>query len=413
MRVDTMRRVDRWLGMPLCFLLSLIYFFINRFKSTQNKTAKNILFIELSEMGSAILADPAMRKAKQQSKGELFFVIFAKNASSLNLLQTVKQENIFSIRADNLFSLAWDSLRFLGWTRRCAIDTVIDLELFSRFTALLTALSGASNRIGFHNFHGEGLYRGNFLTRKVNYNPHIHIAKNFVALINALFSHINEGIYSKTSIEDKEITLSKATCSTTEKKHIQAKIKAFYPDYKNQAIMLVNPNASDLLPQRRWGMNNFADLINCVLDHYPNILVLVIGSKAEQQEAESLCQQINSPRAINFAGQTSFSDLIPLYYTAELMVSNDSGPSHFAAVTPLRTFVLFGPETPKLYQPLGNCTPIYAGLACSPCVSAINHRKTPCQDNKCLQVITTKVVFTQIKPFLDSQLSCPIKSRNL
>ena len=60
-------------------------------------------------------------------------------------------------------------------------------------------------------------------------------------------------------------------------------------------------------------------------------------------------------------------------------------PGHFAAITDMPTFVIFGPETPALYGSLGKTTPIYAGLACSPCVSASNHRKTACMDNVCLR----------------------------
>ncbi|HFQ88757.1 MAG TPA: hypothetical protein ENK27_01660, partial [Desulfobulbus sp.] len=40
------------------------------------------------------------------------------------------------------------------------------------------------------------------------------------------------------------------------------------------------------------------------------------------------------------------------------------------------------------------------GLACSPCVSAANHRKTPCTDNRCLQAITVDQVFAAIRPVL-------------
>ena len=83
------------------------------------------------------------------------------------------------------------------------------------------------------------------------------------------------------------------------------------------------------------------------------------------------------------------------------MVTNDSGPGHFAAVTDMHTFVIFGPETPALYGSLGKTTPIYAGLACSPCVSAANHRKTACRDNVCLQVIKPQQVFMAIEPFLE------------
>ncbi|HKK01533.1 MAG TPA: hypothetical protein VJ955_05150, partial [Desulfuromonadales bacterium] len=64
-------------------------------------------------------------------------------------------------------------------------------------------------------------------------------------------------------------------------------------------------------------------------------------------------------------------------------------------------FVVFGPETPALYGALGRTTPIYAGLACSPCVSAANHRKTPCRNNVCLQVITPEQVFDTIASLLE------------
>ncbi len=94
-------------------------------------------------------------------------------------------------------------------------------------------------------------------------------------------------------------------------------------------------------------------------------------------------------------------DLPALYSVSLFMLSNDSGPPHFASVTDMPTFVFFGPETPKLYSPLGNATPIYAGLACSPCVSASNHRKTACTDNVCLQVITPEQVFGTLQPVLD------------
>jgi hypothetical protein len=59
--------------------------------------------------------------------------------------------------------------------------------------------------------------------------------------------------------------------------------------------------------------------------------------------------------------------------------------------------VLFGPETPKLYQPLGTSQTIYAGLACSPCVSAHNHRKTACTDNVCMRAISVEQVYAALE----------------
>jgi ADP-heptose:LPS heptosyltransferase len=78
------------------------------------------------------------------------------------------------------------------------------------------------------------------------------------------------------------------------------------------------------------------------------------------------------------------------------MVTKDSGLAHFAAMAGLPTIVLFGPETPKLYQPLGCSGAIYAGLACSPCVIAHTHRKTARTDNVRMQAITVDEVYAEV-----------------
>jgi len=400
MNVDLMRKVDYYAGVPLCFLATFIVKLSNIFSHTGKP--KRVLLVELSEMGSAIIVDPAMQKLKNVAGAELFFVIFDKNKPSLQLLNSVEDQNIFTIRETGIIPLALDTLKFFWWCRQRKIDSVIDLELFSRYSALLTGLSGANNRVGFHAFHNEGLYRGAMLTHKVSYNPHQHIVRSFIALVNALLSDKPEVPYSKTLISDEEIKLRQVTVSADQKSAMLAKIREDYPGFNAalQQVVLINPNASELLPQRRWMKDRYAELMRRILAHSSTAVVVITGAPAERDEAEVLREQVGSERCVNFAGRVKFTELPALYSVSQLMVTNDSGPGHFSSVTPLKTFVLFGPETPALYGSLGNSTPIYAGLACSPCVSASNHRKTACTDNVCLQVITVDRVFDTIQSSL-------------
>ena len=402
--VNTMRAIDHWVGVPLCAIASPVVALIDSIKNVFSRgpqTPKRLLFIELSEMGSAILVDPAMRNA--QARGaELFFLIFKSNRASLTLLNTVKPENIFTIDSSSLGGLIKDTLRFLWIARWKRIDTVIDLELFSRFTALLTGLCGARRRVGYHIFHGEGLWRGFMLTRKVHYNPHIHITKNFLSLIHAAFAKEIEVPFSKIHIADSEVKLEQAVIHPEALEKVRARIEKkakeaniSYEHGKNRLI-LINPNASDLLPQRRWAQQRFSELIQAVHQHYPEDLILITGSPAEFVYVDKVRAVANVKNALNFAGQVSFAELPPLYTLSDVMVTNDSGPGHFSAVTPLRTVVLFGPETPALYGSVGNSIAITANLACSPCVSAANHRKTPCQDNVCMQAITVDQVLEKV-----------------
>jgi ADP-heptose:LPS heptosyltransferase len=399
MRIETMRKIDYGAGIPLSFLFSIINFFTPLRRLAESKP-RNILFIELSEMGSAVLVDPALQLARKKHGARLHFVIFKRNKISLDILKTIPDKDIFVIRDTSLLSIVVDAFRFMLWCQKKKIEATVDLELFSRATALLSFLSRCSVKAGFHNFHGEGLYRGHFLTHAVAYNPHIHIAKNFVALVESLYSERTLPLL-KREIPDADIRIEKASVSNDALERVRSVIQRLSPTWTSaQPIVLVNPNASEFLPQRKWPLEKYTALIRLILSRHPGHLVLLTGSPAEREEIATVVQAVQKPSCINFAGEVPFLDLIPLYTLSKVLLTNDSGPGHFSSVTAIKSFVFFGPETPLLYGSLGNSTPIYANYACSPCVSAYNHRKTPCQDNQCLKVIEPEAVYQMIQASL-------------
>jgi ADP-heptose:LPS heptosyltransferase len=401
MNVNTMRRIDRLAGIPLCAVATVLVRVRDWLRARSPRKARRILFVELSEMGTTLLAEPAMRKAREHLSAELFFVIFARNVGSLKLLGTFPATNVFTISDTSIFSIARDTLTFLKWSRQKRIDTVVDLELFSRFTALLCGLCGADRRIGFYRFHCEGLYRGEMLTHRVAYNPHIHIAKNFISLVDALLAPAPTVPYSKTLIGDDQIRVEIASAGAEARARMLVRIRELAPfDPALHRLVLINTNAtSKVLPHRRWMDDRFAQLIQRILAAHDDVVVLITGPPEEREDAERLAA-VNAPRSISFAGHCALAELPALYAHAVLMVTTDSGPAHFSAAAGLPTIVLFGPETPKLYQPLGNARPIYAGLACSPCVSAHNHRKTACTDNVCMRAINVDEVYAAVNEVL-------------
>ena len=87
---------------------------------------------------------------------------------------------------------------------------------------------------------------------------------------------------------------------------------------------------------------------------------------------------------------------------AALLVTNDGGPAHFASMLTTPSIVLFGPESPQLYAPLAsNTICIYRQLACSPCLTAYNHRNSSCDgDNQCLKRITVDEVLNKARTIL-------------
>lgn len=397
MKIETMRKIDYAVGIPLSFVLSALRFLFPARRLLGHKP-KKMLFIELSEMGSALLADPAMQRAQTKHAAEIFFVIFKRNKASLDFLKSVPESNIFTIEDTSLFNIIRDSIRLFFFCEKHKIDATVDLELFSRATALLTFLTRSPIRVGFDNYHGEGLYRGRFLNRNVSYNAHIHIAKNFIALVDAAFVMEPQVPYLKQAISDDEIRIRQVKVSETSLKNVSDKIRKLYPAFKEgQKIFLVNPNASEFLPQRKWPLQHYAELIKIVLQKHPDLLILMTGAPTESAEIQTIEDAVQSDRCYNFAGQVAFHELTTLYTLSKVLITNDSGPGHFSSVTPIKSFVFFGPETPLLYGSLGNSTPLYAHYACSPCVSAYNHRKTPCTDNQCLKTLTPEWVYKRIQ----------------
>ncbi len=230
----------------------------------------------------------------------------------------------------------------------------------------------------------------------------MHIAKNFISLVNSLILEKAQVPYSKTRIKDEEITLTKIDPSDESKGKVLERVKKEYPVYdegKNH-IVLINPNVGDILPQRKWPLYRFSGVIKKILEHDNETVVLVTGSDDDRDEMRRLVDMLGNERCINFTGKVKIRELPALYSLSSFMLTNDSGPAHFSAITDMPSFVIFGPETPELYGSLGNSTPIYARLACSPCVTAANHRKTPCKDNQCLKVISEEEVFDIIKKHL-------------
>ncbi|KIL97377.1 ADP-heptose--lipooligosaccharide heptosyltransferase II [Paramagnetospirillum magnetotacticum MS-1] len=398
-----MRQIDFWAGVPLAFLMTLYWRIRCFFSPPAPSSAKNILFIELSEMGSAVIADAALKRAGALfPEAKVYFLIFAKNRPSLDIMGTIARENMLTIRADSLFTLAIDTIRMIGKMRSLDLMAAIDLEMFSRFSALLTFLSGAPKRVGFHRFHTEGLYRGELLTHRVPYNPHQHVAKCFMALVHALTEPEGTTPHGKVLVTDEEIRLAPVIPTPDVLEAFKARLFEAYPVLRRvDRWVIFNPNASELMPLRRWPYDRYMEVARRLLAEDESLAVIITGVASEKAEAQTLVEATGSDRAVNLAGFTRMEDLIPLYALSKAMVTNDSGPAHFAAPVGLPTLVLFGPETPALYGALNDKAEfLTARLACSPCVSAMNHRSTACTDPACMRAITVEQVHATMRRLL-------------
>ena len=187
MNIKFQRAVDRYLGVPICGLLSLLDHF--RGKPAVTSPPRRILVILLSEMGSLVLAHPMFARLKQQyPDAEIHALLFAKNREVLDLLGVIPRDNVLTLDDGSLSGLINDSLGAIRKLRSLRIDAVIDCELFARISSIFSFLTGAPLRVGFHRHTQEGLYRGSFINRPVMYNPYRHLSHQFLTMVSAIES---------------------------------------------------------------------------------------------------------------------------------------------------------------------------------------------------------------------------------
>lgn len=399
MNIDFQRRVDRLVGTFICGILSLFY--IRRKDVSINKRPQKILVILLSEMGSLVLAWPMFDQIKKRyPKASTYVLLFEQNKEILEILNVVPQKNLLTINNSSMKQFLKDSIRVVMKMRHIGIDTVLDCELFSRISSIYSLLSGAKMRAGFHPHTQEGLFRGNFINRPVLYNPYQHISHQFITLLQALESHSVPKVKHQVTIDS--LRVPPIEIGQDEIMGLQKQFKNDFPHVTGKKLVLLYPSGG-LLPIRAWPLHYFCQLAEDIIRN--GYIVGIIGMESDKKLARAIISRCQSSNCIDLSGYTkSVRELMIMFHFASLLITNDGGPGHFAAMTPIPAIIFYGPETPILYGTLDDkAVNFYVFLSCSPCLTAYNHRNSPCDgDNVCLKNIPPEEVLAKSYEILKS-----------
>lgn len=399
MESGTMRFLDRWVGIFLCFVLSLfekIRTFFSQRKMEKHQPNR-ILFVKLIEQGAMVLSSPALEKAMQWVGRENVYVCaFNKNSFVLPILGVLPKENIIEIDTTHFYTMVCDVIKYIWRCQRLRIDTAIDCEFFSRGSAIITFLSGAKARVGMHSFLNDAPYRGDLMTHKVSYNPYIHTTYIYLLMVEALKEVPKEIPLLKIPFVHEKLVIPRYIPDVERKEKWEQVLKIDLTQEKSPRVIFT-PNTHDLLRVRKWNIENYIELSKRLIKQFPGITFVLTGLSEEKEELEQFGKEVGENYFINLAGDTDFEDLLTLYTLCDVLVTNDSGPAHFATTSNIDIVVLFGPETPVLFSPIGEHVHIlYANLACSPCLNAYNYRFSFCKDNICLKSISVDRVLEEV-----------------
>ncbi len=390
MKFSFMRFADKYIGKIIIMMLVIHNFFIKKIlfkKKNVPKKTDHILIIKFFGIGSIVNSIPMIQRLrKEYPSAKILYLTFTSNKSIINISNIA--DEVIAIDQDSFLSFFLGNLRVLYFFLFNKIDIAIDLEFFSKYSMLMSYLSGAVSRVGFFSSFN---IRTDLLTHPINYNHYKHIARNYLAMIEAIGVDVD-----KTKLDFQLPTMNS---------NYQAILQDLLGLKNDQKIVTININASKLCTLRKWSEEKYVNLLAEMAIKYPDYLYVLIGSEDEYADVESLylksTKNMNG-NLINLAGKTDIYLLLTLLERTQIFISTDSGPAHLAAGYKTNSIVLFGPETPVLYKPLNpNARTLYKELYCSPCINVLDNKSfLHCTNVKCMDQIGIEEIMNIFEGFI-------------
>ncbi|AZZ37187.1 glycosyltransferase family 9 protein [Bdellovibrio sp. qaytius] len=149
---------------------------------------------------------------------------------------------------------------------------------------------------------------------------------------------------------------------------------------------------------KKWPVNYYAELCEKLITQ--GYQVFLMGGPEEA----SLCEEIKAknPTAEVLAGKMKLVDSIDFLKSCDLIIGNDSSPSHLGASVGTPVMAIFGPTTLDLgFRPWNDQSVVVENrdLKCRPC-GLHGHNKCPLGHHKCMKDILPENVFHSVKKSL-------------
>lgn len=319
---------------------------------------QKFLVIQTAFTGDVVLATALIEKLHQFFPGAYIDVLVRKGNEGLlynhpflnEVLIWNKKEN----KKKNLF-------RLLKKIRKNKYDTIINLQRFAA-TGLLTAFSGAKEKIGFNKNPFSF-----FFTRKIKHE--LVTGRHEVERNNELIQHFTDGTCNRPRLypsaenydEIKKYTLEPYIC-----------------------IMPASVWFTKQYPFDKWIdlMNNFP----------PGYNMYLLGGKEDTYLCEKIKARASNKKIDVLAGKLNFLSSAALMKNAAMNYTNDSAPLHFASAMDAPVTSVFCSTVPSFgFYPLSARSFIVETnekLGCRPC-SPHGLKACPLGHFKCAMTIET------------------------
>ncbi len=333
--------------------------------SAQNLKPFRILIRSSNWLGDAVMSVPAVRAIKN-GRPDTHITVAAptKIASMWKLVSEV--DAIIPLTGNSLVAAA-RSLR-----RQSSFDAAI-LFPNSLRVALESWLSGIPRRVGYRG-HSRSWLLNQIIPEPRRPGPLEHQSSRYL--------HIAHDCGAETSnIEHR--TPNIATASIHQRSTI---------DHSPIRIGL-SPGA-EYGPAKRWLPERFAEAAAAITARSP-VQWILFGTKDDAPIGEQIATALGDS-CVNRIGQTTLEQLIDELRQCRLLLTNDTGTMHLAALLGVPTVAIFGSTEPRLTGPLGDRHVVLRHhVECSPCFL----RKCPI-DFRCMKAVSVQEVADAVMSIL-------------
>lgn len=355
MRMKWIKRIDHYVGLPLCLLVSFAFALWRRIRgrSDESQVPRKVLVIKFFGMGSIGYATLITRNLRREF-GNVHITLLTFEENREFVKQTRQFDRILGIEKRRILPFLRDTIRIVvAHLFRSTYDLCIDLEFFSRYATLHTAFSRAPQRIGFDQ---------NLIWRRYIYN--VVCVFNTTTHIRNIYAEVarQAGVPHPTTSPVRLEIEDSARQSTI------ARLKE--AGWAGEPLVGVNVNASELALGRRWPLERYCALVEQLTR--AGYWVFLTGARAEQEYTQR-CYAAGTAqtrrRLGNLAGRLDIAEFAAFINLVDLFISNDSGSMIFAFLQNTPTVTIWGPGDPLMYgdkPPLH--TSIYTNYPCSPCM---------------------------------------------
>lgn len=148
---------------------------------------------------------------------------------------------------------------------------------------------------------------------------------------------------------------------------------------------------------KRWTLTGYIELAKALSQE--GWRVEVVGAPDERPLGELIQKSV--PEVKNHAGEWSASETVAHFRQGKMLIANDSGAIHMAAMAALPTVAVFGPTTLALgFRPWQRqAIVVQKDLKCRPC-GKHGHQKCPIGTHECMNGLSVGEVLKAAREFL-------------